>query len=292
MRSAPRAAFAARALALLSLFSTARAAMQNIGCYSSSGSLVAADNYLYQTKDWCAQKECSGQAVIGLTNGNGCLCGNSLPPASSKVDATKCNIGCTGFGTDSCGGNGYYTIWTTGSGTLDTTDSSDTTSDSSSASSSSSSTPTQIVVTSVAPGHTVIVTQSANAASTSNSGGSSSSGGGSNVAGIAAGVVVGIVAFAAIIGGVYFWLRRRRQLAVEAEHRQKTQVSDFISGSGAAGMSYERKGAMGSSYSHRGDARLDPEAGGLRRNSVGSFVEDDSQDYSRKILRVANPDSS
>jgi len=99
------------------------------------------------------------------------------------------------------------------------------------------------------------------------------------------------VAFAALVGGVYFWLRRRRQLAVEAEHRQKSQVSDFIAGGGGAGMSYERKG-MGNGYSHRGDARLDPEAGGLRRNSVGSFVEDDSQDYSRKILRVANPDSS
>lgn len=52
----------------------------------------------------------------------------------------------------------------------------------------------------------------------------------------------------------------------------------------AGGM--ERKNP-GTSYSHHSDARLDPEAG--RRNSVGSFM-DDSQDYSRKILRVANPD--
>jgi cell wall integrity and stress response component len=75
-------------------------------------------------------------------------------------------------------------------------------------------------------------------------------------------------------------LRRRRQLAVEEEHRQRSQVSDFIAGG-------ERK-PLGSMYSHGSDARLDSEANALRRNSVGSFMADDSQDYSRKILRVSS----
>jgi len=214
---------------------------------------------------------------MGLTNGNDCYCGNSVPPASSKVDDSKCNVGCTGFGQTKCGGKGFFSVYLTGNGEVDSS------SDPSSSSnpSASSTQPVQIVVTSVAPGQTVVVTQPANSSSTSGSH-SSGGGGGSNPAVVAAGVVVGIVVLAAIVGGVYFYLRRRRQLAVEEEHRQRSQVSDFIAGG-------ERK-PLGSLYGS--DARLDSEANALRRNSVGSFMADDSQDYSRKILRVANPDSS
>jgi len=296
MHFTSRTAFAAQALAVMSLFNTIVSAAPPLydtpsqssslgkrdlsysGCYSSADGLTEGGTYLYQSTSYCQQNICTGQqSVMGLTNGNDCFCGNSVPPASSKVDDSKCNVGCTGFGQTKCGGKGFYSVYLTGNGEFDASDPS-----SSSSSSPSSTQPVQIVVTSVAPGQTVVVTQPAN--SSSSSGAHSSGGGGGNTAGIAAGVVVGIVVLAAIIGGVYYYLRRRRQLAVEEEHRQRSQVSDFIAGG-------ERK-PLGSMYSHGSDARLDPEANALRRNSVGSFMADDSQDYSRKILRVANPDSS
>jgi len=297
MHFTSRPAFTAQALAVMSLLTTIVSAAPSLhdtfsqpnslgkrdpsysGCYSSSDGLTEGQTYLYQSTSYCQQNICTGQqSVMGLTNGNDCYCGNSLPPASSKVDDSKCNVGCAGFGQVKCGGKGFFSVYTTGNGEVDSS------SDPSSSSNptSSSTQPVQIVVTSVAPGQTVVVTQPANSSSTSGS--HNSSGGGSNPAVVAAGVVVGIVVFAAIVGGVYFYLRRRRQLAVEEEHRQRSQVSDFIAGG-------ERK-PLGSMYSHGSDARLDSEANALRRNSVGSFMADDSQDYSRKILRVANPDSS
>jgi cell wall integrity and stress response component len=122
MHFTTRTAFAAHALAVISLLSITasaapsfddspsksstlgkRDALSVVGCYSSSEGLTEGGTYLYQSSSYCAQSICTGQqSVMGLTNGNDCWCGNEIPPASSKVDDAKCNIGCTGFGTAKC----------------------------------------------------------------------------------------------------------------------------------------------------------------------------------------------
>jgi cell wall integrity and stress response component len=93
-----------------------------------------------------------------------------------------------------------------------------------------------------------------------------------NTAGIAAGVVVGVVGLAAIIGGVWFFLRRRRQHQAEEDYRRNAAgVNDFINGGKT-------------SASSMNDSRIDPSFMD-RRQSNGSIA--DNEDYSRRILKVS-----
>lgn len=73
------------------------------GCYSSEGSMSMDSTYLYQTKGWC-QGICVGKnkAVQATSNGNECWCGDEMPPKSAKVDQSKCNSKCAGYGTEMC----------------------------------------------------------------------------------------------------------------------------------------------------------------------------------------------
>lgn len=98
-----------------------------------------------------------------------------------------------------------------------------------------------------------------------------------NTAGIAAGVVVGIVGLGAIIGGVWFFLRRRRQKQAEEDYRRNAaNVDQFVAG-----------GKMHTSAaSSVNDSRIDPSFGD-RRQSNGSIA--DNEDYSRRILKVSSP---
>ncbi|KAK4960145.1 Protein SLG1 [Elasticomyces elasticus] len=282
----------------------ALAAMTYEGCYSSSTGLTDQGSYMYQTKGWC-QPICVKQdhAVLGLSGGSNCWCGDTLPPASSKVDDSSCNTPCNGYGQENCGGTGFYSVYLTGTeGDVANADGSSSSSSSESestissdAASSTTSTPAPpssstasttappSVVTSVAPGQTIVVTQPA----AQSSGGSTatptpeSKPHSTNVAGIAAGVVIGVVAVAAMIGGLIFWLKRRKQKAAEDEYKRSTQVNAFMRGTN------EPKPPP-TAYSQMSDSRLDPMVG--RRNSAGSIA--DAEDYSRKILRVANPDGT
>jgi cell wall integrity and stress response component len=266
------------------------------GCYSSSTPLDGIGPFQYQSVGACSSN-CTGSAVFAMSEGDACWCGDELPALSDKVDKSECDTSCVGFPSNICGGNGLWSVYTTESGVKnyggsDSDPKSSSSSSSSAASSSTKSTSsaptrtTQSVFTSTNGAQTVVVTVPATADATATSDASQSSAasregsgsGGSNTAGIAAGVVVGVVAIAALIGGVYFFLRRRKRIAAEEEFKQRTQVSDFMRGGD------ERK-PPATGYSAMSDARLDPEAG--RRDSVGSLA--DNQDYSRRILRVANP---
>lgn len=136
------------------------------------------------------------------------------------------------------------------------------------------------VITSIAPGETIVKTVPAvQASSTSDSANQSQGGGGTNVGAIAAGVVVGVLAIAAIAGGLFWFIRRKKRQAAEDEYKRSNQVSDFMRGGN------ERKPPQ-TGYSQMSDSRLDPEAG-QRRDSQGSIA--DNQDYSRRILRVSIP---
>ncbi|KAK0318886.1 Protein SLG1 [Friedmanniomyces endolithicus] len=264
----------------------ANPAMTYQACYSSSAGLTDQGSFEYQTSSYC-QNICvkQNQAVLGLSAGSDCWCGDTLPPASS-------------------GGIGFYSIFLTGTeqsvpnaGASASSSSGSSTSTSGASSSTSqppsSSTPsttaTPSVVTSVAPGQTVIVTQPASevsspASSTPTPQPQSHT---TNVAGIAAGVVIGVVAVAAIIGGLVFWLKRRKQQAAEDEYKRSTQVNAFMRGADGGAGGGEPKPPP-TAYSNMSDSRLDPTAG--NRNSAGSIA--DAEDYSRRILRVANPDGS
>lgn len=262
-----------------------------LGCFSSSGSLDDLGSYMYQASGYCLEK-CSGQAITALTGGDTCLCGDIAPSLGDKVDNSKCSINCNGYPVEKCGGDGFYTVYATDGqvGGVEYADGGSTSS-SSSADGSTTEAPSStgkpsVVSSTVAGGSTVIVTiqptSDPQSTSSLDGGGGGGGDGGTNTAGIAAGVVVGVVAFAGLIAGLVFCIRRKKQKEAEEEFRQKNQVSDFMRGSN------ERK-PPGTGYSGLSDQRLDPEAG-ARRNSVGSLA--DNQDYSRRILRVANPDSS
>jgi cell wall integrity and stress response component len=103
---------------------------------------------------------------------------------------------------------------------------------------------------------------------------STSSGKSNNTVGIAVGVVVGIVALAAIIGGAFFYMRRKRSREMDEKNHRDAVINNFFG---------SKPGSSGG-YS-ASDARLDPVMA-HRRDSIGSIA--DNQDYSRKILRVSH----
>ncbi|KAF1351981.1 hypothetical protein BDV97DRAFT_136047 [Delphinella strobiligena] len=299
----PTAATVAFSLSLfLQLPSTASAmsAMTYVGCFNSSKPMTDQGSYTYQTSGYCQQVCYNVSApAMGLYSGSNCYCGDSLPAENDKVDDSSCDTPCQGYGQDDCGGASFWSVYKTGydnsvsyyDGTSSSSSSSSSTSQSSSSSSgtsSSSSTASStsdspVLVTSAAPGRTVVITLAASATNTDSATQDKKSGGGSNTAGIAAGVVVGVVVAAALAGGAFFFFRNRKRKQIEEEYSKRSQAQDF----GAAGAVHTR-GMSVRSVSGGNDARLDPEAMMARRLSDGSIA--DEQDYSRRILKVTNPD--
>ncbi|KAH8819555.1 hypothetical protein F5884DRAFT_848870 [Xylogone sp. PMI_703] len=241
------------------------------GCFHSGEGLKLNQTYIFQSKGNC-QPICVGlnQPVMATTNGSQCWCGNELPPASSKVANSFCNVGCTGYPSEMCGGNGYFTVYLTG--LTDSAPNADASpSDSSSKSSPSSTTgpspnkPTTVTI----GGQTVVVTAPAQTEK-------SSGGGGSNKGAIAAGVVVGIVGAAALAGGLFLFMRNKKRRELEEEHRRNAAINSIMTAS---------KTGAGSGSSSFSDTRLDPIMA-QRRMSDGSIA--DNEDYSRRILKVTN----
>ncbi|TPX18278.1 uncharacterized protein E0L32_002787 [Thyridium curvatum] len=233
------------------------------GCFSSSGDLEFNSAPKYNSKDECGNKLCQklGKKVAATTQGQKCYCGDSYPPKSTLVDDKMCNISCTGFGEQACGGLGYYTVYNTGLELVDVHNLPD-------PSSSAAAKPTTTSTTSSAP--TVFVTES-NTPSASAQPQSKS-----NTAGIAAGVVVGVAVVGAAVGGLFFFMRRRRNREIEEEHRRNAAVNAFMN----SGKPPSSSGGYSAS-----DSRMDPVMA-QRRMSSGSIA--DNEDYSRRILRVTN----
>jgi len=88
---------------LANLHNRALSAMTYEGCFSSSSGLTDQGSYEYQTSGYC-QGVCvnATQAVLGLSAGSNCWCGDVLPPASDKVSDSNCNTPCNGYGNDNC----------------------------------------------------------------------------------------------------------------------------------------------------------------------------------------------
>jgi cell wall integrity and stress response component len=250
------------------------AAVQTLGCYAKPDPLVEQGTYTFQTSGYC-QTQCVAlnKAVMAITGGSTCYCGDELPALDNEVDDDKCDSACNGYSLQTCGGLGYWQVYLTGL----TADVETAANSSSSSAAAPTSTHGSQASTSTAPsvvtkaGQTVIVTASASASADATKAASSSSGGPSKV-GIAVGVVVGVIALASIVGGTLLFMRRKRNREIEEEHRRNAAVSSFIG-------SQKTKSDASST-----DQRLDPSIYAHRRQSIGSIA--DERDFSRRILQV------
>ncbi|KAL8909169.1 MAG: hypothetical protein Q9207_000343 [Kuettlingeria erythrocarpa] len=102
---------------------------------------------------------------------------------------------------------------------------------------------------------------------------------GPNQAGIVAGVVVGLAAIGIIAGGLFFFLRNRKQRAQATQNQMNNAENPF-----------ETESKPPQSSHSMSDSRLEPSVMLQRRQSDVSIA--DNQDYSRRILQVTNPDGS
>lgn len=218
-------------------------------------------------KDVCIKKK---YTAMGL-HVDQCQCGDWYPPESDLVDDEKCDFQCPAYGDEACGGlkgKGYWSVFNLGISMTVQNIPEEEEDDDSSTTTSAAATSSAAAETSASEA-TSEPTESEDPQSDGDS-----SDDGPNVGAIAAGVVVGVVAVGAGIGGLFFWMRRRRNSEIEEEHRRNAAVNAFISGSKPPGSS----GSISMT-----DSRLDPVMA-HRRLSDGSIA--DNEDYSRKILRV------
>ena len=230
-------------------------AVSTLDCYDTLGpnsNVAKQDTFM---TDGVCQGICAGQGfnVMMTSGGYSCYCGDTVPPASAKVDNDLCNIGCGGYKQQDCGGVGVYRYYLTGLGAPILEKDNSTTSAKPSATSSATSTANPIIVTETPKGTP------------------ESSGGGSSKVGIAVGVVVGVLAIAALVGGGIFFYKRRRNQQLQEEHARNAAISGFAKG-------------PKSEASSANDSRLDPSIYSAQRDSLGSIA--DSRDFSRRILQV------
>lgn len=254
----------------------AETGMPRTGVYTSQGCFANVANMTTEKVDpmFLSSGKCGdackalGKPVCAI-GPQTCYCGDVYPAENDKIDASKCDYPCNGFGKEFCGGiKDAYSIYNLGLNL-----SPENYPDSSSASSSATSASSTATQSSSAVA-TSSTTAAASSSPTQDTQKPEKSGGGPNTAAIAAGVVVGVVVAAAVIGAIIFFVRRKRNAEIEEGHRRNAAVNAFISGSKPPSTS------GGISIT---DSRLDP-ALAHRRLSDGSIA--DNQDYSRKILRV------
>ncbi|POS78787.1 hypothetical protein DHEL01_v202806 [Diaporthe helianthi] len=238
------------------------------GCFSSWGNLIFQSTPKFNSKSACAVDIClaGGFQVAATTGGNQCYCGNEYPPKESVVDDSKCDVPCPGYGLQACGGIDFYTVYNTGVMlSVKYSPENDTTPSSAAPSVVASSTV-------VSGGQTSVVYVTASPTGKPEE----EDKGGAPMGGIIAGVVVGVVVLGAAFGGLWFYMRQKRNREIEEEHRRNAAVNAFMGG--------KPPGSSGG-YSMSTDTRLDPVMA-QRRMSSGSIA--DNQDYSRRILRVTN----
>jgi cell wall integrity and stress response component len=215
--------------------------------------------------EWCG-RDGLGKGVFALTAGSQCWCGDEYPPESTITDIKKCNIPCSGFDREYCGGAKAFMIYNTGVNGAAVDYSEPKVSSTSAAPSSTS--PAKTSSTSSAVSEPTADTTESTLPEESEKKGKS------NTAGIVAGTVVAVVVVLSAVGGVFLYMRRKRNKEIEDEHRRNAAVNAFIG-----------KPPSTSDGMSMADARLDPVLV-QRRLSDGSIA--DNQDYSRRILRVTN----
>lgn len=230
--------------------------MTTIGCFET-GTPLEDHGVGYFTTPGSCQQICIGlnKNVMGLSDGTNCWCGDLIPAEEWQTDNSTCDTTCAGDKRVLCGGPSKLWVILTGNSRNRIEHFKPSSSSSSSAAAAKTSAPAA-----TSPSETADEPEKKD---------------GPNKAGIAAGVVVGVLGLAAIIGGVFFWLRQKRRREVEEEYRrQAANVNSFVNG-----------GKLHTSNSSMTDSRLDPDFMN-RRQSNGSIA--DNEDYSRRILKVTN----
>ncbi|KAG0132938.1 hypothetical protein HOY82DRAFT_483255 [Tuber indicum] len=182
-----------------------------------------------------------------------------VKPPGYSVDDSKCKQGCPGFEQETCGTRlgDYFSVYLSG---LEENPDQDP------LSSSSSSSPTSTAGGGSTTSHpTATPTSDRSEFPPSPPPEPKKS---VDKASVAAGVVVGVLAVLAVGLGLFFFIRRRKRQQVEEEYKRSVAAREFAK-------------------KPQQDHRLDPVMI-QRRDSVGSIA--DNQDYSRRILKVTNPD--
>lgn len=286
MRLPVRRSTLSSCVALLALSSSPIAAaglkaLTPAGCFSSSETFELSNVDEFQTDGLC-QEACVDlkKPVMGLRGGDSCWCGDLLPALDGMVDDDDCDFECVGFPEHKCGGDKTWTVYLTGTKQkVDNAEPSGSSSADATADDPADSATVAPAVVTVSEAQTVTATARAlpSSMAVESTSSSSSSPGPSTAAkaGIAAGVVGG-VSLCALAGGLFLSLRYRRKREAEAEYRRKADIDRFVNG--------DKHG----SASSLADSRLDPSVMMERRQSNGSIA--DNQDYSRRILKVMNPD--
>jgi len=262
-----------KAFVLVALAGCAHVAMaadpKPYACDSSAGMLKQMGDLKFNSRgdchELCVTTEVKnggdGYAVMAMTKGTLCYCGNTLPNDSLKVDDAKCKQPCPGFAPEMCGSRlgEYFSVYTTG---LEEDPEMDEAPSSSASSASKTSSASDVESTSRSSTGTAATSTADSQQQTATPEKATSK------AAVAAGTVIGVLAIIGLGVGVFVFLRRRRRQEVEEEYRRSAAVRGFV-----------QKPSL--------DNRLDPVMV-QRRDSVGSIA--DNQDYSRKILRATNPD--
>lgn len=239
------------------------------GCYKSQGNMTIQPDVKYMSSAGCNNVCKDAKYWVSGLHGPQCWCGFALPPKDDIVDDSNCNTPCPAWQQEACGSDDDFSVFNLG---INLTPPRYDPASSTSKSSKSSPSSTATAGSSTGDGSTAVSPTNVPVESSKPDSDKKS---GPNVAGIAAGVVVGVVAAGALIGGIFFYIRRKRNAEIEEEHRRNAAVNAFISGS---------KPPSSSGSVSMTDARLDPVMA-HRRMSDGSIA--DNEDYSRRILRVS-----
>lgn len=246
------------------------------GCFSSAGPLeLTKTDDKYQTDGAC-QVTCADlkKPVMAMSASAECWCGDLLPPEEDKVDEEECDWPCPGFPGHKCGGDGRWTVLLSGTKPKVAHASA---SSSTAASTSTLTSPAAVVTIVEGQTSTIVASLSAESGSSVGAVSQSPKSSGASTAGIAAGVVVGVVIIGALVGGGILYLRRRKRRELEEEFQRTADIKKFVAGGK-------------DSASSIADSRLEPTVMMQRRQSDISIA--DNQDYSRRILKVTNPDGT
>lgn len=288
---------------------------QSIGCFSSTDGLAEVSSSA-TTSGNCVSSVCKGYSVFA-TSQNACYCGNSLPSKSDLANG-KCTSPCLGYPGEMCGGDGgsvfnFYVVDNTPAyssylaGQLGSAGSSSATASSPAASAATSSSPSAASsspASSSSPSATSHASSSplssSPSSSTSSASPSPSASGSPNKSskksisgGAIAGIVIGVIAALVIVALVFIFLRRRR---AHLDYAASSTPNGFKEPFGVKSSPYPPMppspfaAPPPLTSSGQVDQRLNPSMLGERRISVGSLA--DARDYSRKILRVTNPDDA
>ncbi|KAJ5995045.1 Carbohydrate-binding WSC subgroup [Penicillium waksmanii] len=253
----------------------------------------------YQSNGAC-KTTCASYA-LGVLQGKKCWCTNIVPSSSSQKATSKCDTSCPGYPDDSCGSaaDGVFAYVSVGSKKPTSTEGgSGGTTTTSTSSTSSTSTTGNIVKETTSGGQiktiTVAGSSSTAGADTSNTQASDEKSGlsGGSIAGIVIGVLGGLALLGGLIFLIFFYRKRARSASpipsnADMADNRTSQGSSFVRGVFPQGSDGAGNG-LGRQNTYTDNRMKNVYQGHASRDSSVSLQ--DNEDYSRPVLRLANPD--